>query len=174
MDWAIYIPTITTGVVGLAGIGGAILSSRMASKSTTSNLDMSITAEDRRAKVAEKRRIYARYLASIIEVVATTGNLEIYGGEADSDSKKALVVRVDESLISLVNALSELQLLASADVGRRAEDIGRAINEHANKLEHGEASVGGELYKMRLDLVQEMRADLGEATEIEPPVPLSA
>jgi hypothetical protein len=173
MDWVTYIPTITTGVVGLAGIGGAILSSRMASSSAVSNLHTSITAEDRRAKVTEKRRIYARYLASLIEVVATSADLEDHGDEDDPDNKKALMVRVDESIVTLVNALTELQLLAPVSLGRRADDIGRAMNEHANKVLRGEES-DAEFYKLRSALVQEMRTDLGEPPEIGPLAPLSA
>jgi hypothetical protein len=72
----------------------------MASNSAATNLQTSIAAEDRRAKVTEKCRIYARYLASIIEVVAATGYLENYAGEADPDDEKALVARVSESVIA--------------------------------------------------------------------------
>jgi hypothetical protein len=159
MDWAI----VVTGVVGLAGIGGSIVSARMASTSAAANLQTNIAAEERRAKVAEKRLIYARYLTSITEVVAAAGNLEIYGGEADPGDRQALVVRVNQSVVALMNALSEVQLVAPPkDVGPRADDMGRATNEYANKVLRGEES-RADFYSLRQALVGAMRADLGEA-----------
>jgi hypothetical protein len=59
-------PAAITGVVGLAGIGGTLLSARMTGKSDAANLRMSVSAEDTRAKLAEKRRIYANCLAAIV------------------------------------------------------------------------------------------------------------
>ena len=44
------------GIVGLAGIGGTLLSARMTGSS-----------EDRRAKLAEKRRVYAGFLAALTQ-----------------------------------------------------------------------------------------------------------
>ena len=56
VDWTTVISTAITGAVGLAGIGGALLSARMTSKSDAENLKMSIAAEDEHARLAEKRR----------------------------------------------------------------------------------------------------------------------
>ncbi len=76
MDWTIIVPTAITGVVGLAGIGGTLLSARMTSKSDAENLRTSISAEDARAKLAEKRRAYAAFHASLDNVfaIAATSN----------------------------------------------------------------------------------------------------
>jgi ABC-type transporter Mla maintaining outer membrane lipid asymmetry ATPase subunit MlaF len=79
VDWASVVPGAITGVVGIVGIGGSVLSARMAGKSAAQNLQMSIQAEDTRASRAEKRRICASYLASLIEVMAAASTLEIYG-----------------------------------------------------------------------------------------------
>jgi hypothetical protein len=54
---------LVTGAVGIAGIGGTILAAWMTAKGQTSNLLLGVDAEDRRAQLAEKRRIYAAYLA---------------------------------------------------------------------------------------------------------------
>jgi hypothetical protein len=81
-DWAAIAAAISGGLVGLAGIFAAWRQS-----------GRTISAEDKRAKVAEKRRIYARYLTSITEGVAAAGNFEIYGREADPGIRQALEAR---------------------------------------------------------------------------------
>jgi hypothetical protein len=66
VDWATVVPTAITGLLGLAGIGGTLLSARLTSKSDAENLRTSISAEDARSRVVEKRRIYAKCLAALI------------------------------------------------------------------------------------------------------------
>ena len=85
-------------------------------------------------------------------------------GKLIPTAKKALAERVDESVVALVNALSELQLLAPQALSRQADAIGRAMNEHADKVQRGEES-DAEFYKLRLALVRAMRTDLGESPE---------
>ena len=53
-DWPAVVAAISTGVVGLAGIVGTFRSGKR-----------SINAENERARLAEKRRIYAAYHASL-------------------------------------------------------------------------------------------------------------
>jgi hypothetical protein len=65
MDWSIVLPTAITGVVGVAGIAGSIISARQTSKSASRDLHLGIKAEDKRASIAEKRRIYAAFNAAI-------------------------------------------------------------------------------------------------------------
>lgn len=74
MDWATVVPTAIAGVVGLAGIGGTLLSARLTSKSDAENLRTSISAEDAGAKLAEKRRIYANCIAAITACASATDN----------------------------------------------------------------------------------------------------
>ena len=65
MEWSIIAPAAITGVVGLAGIAGSIMSARPTSRSASRNLQFSIKAEDKRADTAERRRIYAAFNAAI-------------------------------------------------------------------------------------------------------------
>lgn len=58
-------PAAITGAVGIAGIGGTVLSATITRKSAAENLRISIDAENERIKLAEKRRIYAQALAAI-------------------------------------------------------------------------------------------------------------
>jgi len=68
MDWGPVITAGITGIVGLAGIGGTLVSAKITRKSAAENLRTSIGAEDERARLAEKRRIYAQALASLTAV----------------------------------------------------------------------------------------------------------
>jgi hypothetical protein len=52
-------PNLITGAVGIAGIAGSNVSAGQARKSAAENMQTSISAEDRHAKLSEKRRIYA-------------------------------------------------------------------------------------------------------------------
>ncbi len=54
MDWATVVPTAIAGVVGLAGIGGTLLSARLTSKSDAENLRTSISAEDAGAQAGRE------------------------------------------------------------------------------------------------------------------------
>lgn len=65
MDWGTLISTVVTGVVGIAGIGGSIVSARLASKSAAENLNRNIRAEDTRIKRADKRAVYVNCLAEL-------------------------------------------------------------------------------------------------------------
>ena len=68
MDWGTIIPTAVTGVVGLAGIGGSIASASLASKSASEDLKRNISAENARLKRADKRLIYASFLAAVTKL----------------------------------------------------------------------------------------------------------
>jgi hypothetical protein len=53
--------TIITGAVGVTGIGGTLLSARW----QTAGVKLSIAAEDERARLAQKRRVYAATTAAL-------------------------------------------------------------------------------------------------------------
>jgi hypothetical protein len=56
---------IVTGLIGVAGITGSLLSARLTARSNMAGLKLSITAEEERAQLAEKRRIHAGFHTSI-------------------------------------------------------------------------------------------------------------
>jgi hypothetical protein len=68
VNWGTVIPTVVTGVVGLAGIGGSIISARIAGTTASKNLENSIHAEDARIKRADKRLLYAKYLGALAQL----------------------------------------------------------------------------------------------------------
>jgi hypothetical protein len=100
------------GVVGLVGIGGALLSASMTSKSNAQNLRTCISAEDKRARRVEKRAIYAKYLAACNEMSSAAPDSFL----EDIDLKRPRLREADEPAASLfvaaMSANAELELVA--------------------------------------------------------------
>ena len=108
---------VVTGAVGIAGIGGTILATRMTAKVQTANLLVSINAENNRVQVAEKRRIYAEFLASIDAEMVVVLNYRRLKAEGHSDEERASAF--DELMRAgsdLTKASMELKLIASPAV----------------------------------------------------------
>jgi len=109
MDWAIVI----TGIVGLAGIGGTLLAAKMAAKSAAENLRTSISAEDARAKVAEKRRIYASCLAALsAHATANAFPFTTVPPEAGIRFQE----EINRTRLTAANAVYEVQLISPSEV----------------------------------------------------------
>jgi hypothetical protein len=157
MDWAI----VVTGVVGLAGIGGTLLSARMAARSAVENLRTSISAEDARAKVAEKRRIYASCLAALgAHATANAFPLTTVSPEAG--------IRFQEEIIrtrsTAMNAVFEVQLISPSEVAGLANITLLAL------LNADLDTQTPEIAKAIGTLMGAMRRDLGER-DATPDVP---
>jgi hypothetical protein len=72
VDWAQVTPVAITGAVGIAGVAGTIIAAKLAGNTATQNVRLSVNAEDDRARLADKRRIYARAIAAIdVALIAT-------------------------------------------------------------------------------------------------------
>ena len=145
VDWGTVIAAGITGLVGVAGIGGTLLSARMTSKSDAENLRTSIAAEDARAKVAEKRRIYANCLAAL---VAASNAARAAEAEAQVETLQKAMSAHQEAM----NANSEVQLIGSIEVSLMAMKCHTAVA----KSEWSSAYSG---------LLAAMRTDLGEPME---------
>jgi len=144
MDWASVVPNVITGVVGLAGIGGSLVSAKMAGKS-----------EDERSKLAEKRRIYANCLGSL--------NLGFYAasivrthGKRRSKEYAAAVLEANRARIVAANAINEVRLTGSPELGILA---GKVLMTVLRILEEGSTR---EFSKALAELTFAMRVDLGE------------
>jgi hypothetical protein len=149
---------IITGVVGVAGILGALIA-----------VKVTASAEDRRAKRAEKRDIYARFLTAetsltwvIVRYRVGKGNLSLLG-DTDREVHDVLNGAIGE----MTQAESILRLIAPdnmpADVGPLA---GRLLQYHlshfADTLDgDNRKPVSREYSDTRLALLDAMREDLG-------------
>jgi len=105
MDWGPVITAGITGIVGLAGIGGTLVSAKITRKSAAENLRTSIGAEDERARLAEKRRIYAQALASLTAV-------NVMGKEERSRITLAATSAVNEVVLIAPSHVWELAIEA--------------------------------------------------------------
>jgi hypothetical protein len=142
MNWAAVISGLITGTVGVAGIGGTIMSASLARKSAAENLQTSISAEDKRAKQAGKRRIYANSLAAL--TFASTAHLRYTPG---GPSAAAVVA---------TNAVAEVKLIASPEVADLATEAILLLTK-VNKMS-GQNELADAIGK----LTRVMRIELGE------------
>lgn len=122
VDWVSIVPNIITGAVGLAGIGGSLVSAKMAGKSAAKNLRTTLAVENERAKLAEKRRIYANCLSSL--------NLGFYAASIvrthrNKRSKEygAAVLEANRARMMAANAINEVRLSAPPELGSLADKV---------------------------------------------------
>jgi hypothetical protein len=158
--------TLITGAVGLAGIGGTLWqgtrSREAASKdlkasldATAENLNLSINAENERARLAEKQRVYARCLAAFAGLIDPIAKNHAFGSETEDVLAASLATEYGTALATQQNAVSELLLIAPVDVRQLALKA-------STKLMHDDGSevAGAEFRAVRDRLIQAMRADL--------------
>lgn len=155
MDWGTVVSTAITAAVGLAGIGGTLMSARISNRTNTENLRTSINAENDHARLIEKRRVYSGYLAAL-----TIGYLQasVVRSHRAPRSKEyaAAVLEANRARAAAMNALSEVRLIGSLEVGSLAS---HAVLVLLRFLEQG----GGEEFgKAHAALALAMRKDLGE------------
>jgi hypothetical protein len=137
-DMAAPWSTIITGAVRVAGIGGTLLSARW----QTAGVKLGIAAQSERARVADRRKVYAAASAALNDGLMVISDQELagqHGGVPDS------------VLVAANSAAWELQLIASVDVSRLARDALTAL----------QIGDGDTLLESLAALIPAMRADLG-------------
>jgi hypothetical protein len=164
VDWGNVAAGAITGVVGLAGIIGTSWQGKRSREAqatdlkasldaTAANLKPGIDAENERARLADKRRVYARYLAALSELLRAMGLVQAVG----ADNLTAVGAELDAST-ALISALSEVELIAPYEVGILAGFARKVLADYdpddQNPFDYGNA---------RANLIWAMRADLGES-----------
>ena len=157
VDWGTVIAAGITGLVGVVGIGGTLLSARMTSKSDAENLRTSISAEDARAKVAEKRRIYANCLAALVAASMASGAARAANDNPAVEFRMETLQRAMAAQQAAMNAVSEVQLIGSPEVS--------VLAMHCSMAATDTSSDWGSTYSR---LLTTMRTDLGEPLDPEP------
>ena len=115
VDWPAVAAAIAGGVVGLAGIIFAWRQSKM-----------TISAEDARATLAEKRRIYANYLAAI----AQYQRLSAIAGDDDTEDA---FQELQQARMAARLAFQEVILISSTSLGILSQDSGGLEPERADQ-----------------------------------------
>jgi hypothetical protein len=163
VDWGIVLSGAITGVVGLAGIVGTAgqgkrsreaqtADLRASLDATAGNLKLGIDAENARARQAEKRRVYAKYLAALSETLRTTAMVDSMGTE----NVAAVSAQLDAST-ALIAAMSEVELIAPQEVRLWASAAHKASEDYDPDPPHP-FNYG----TVRVNLILAMRDDLGE------------
>jgi hypothetical protein len=157
---------IVTGLVGAAGIAGTLLSARITARSDMAGLRLSITAEDERAQLAEKRRIYAGFHTSIDKLVVANSPIEAFWSTAGPDERQAMRSAQDAAITAMFNGLSEITLTGSEPISRQAEDLTRLLTSYADAIlteteAEALARAADMVWRQRSALYEAMRADLG-------------
>ena len=190
VDWTTYIPSAVTGVVGLTGIGGALWQAKRAREAaaedakanreaastdlqasmrhTANNLVASINAEDERAYVGTKRRVYAACFAAFQQVTRAAVNYRTARAILSEEERRPLIERQKDAQDKLYQAIGELFLIAPYDIAQLADILKDSLLSfmaatHVGPPFRGPAAK--EAGQIQSALVRGMRIDLGEPVE---------
>jgi hypothetical protein len=148
-----WVGTLGTAVVGLAGIAATYWSASKARVTQGDNLQFTITAENDRARLSEKRRIYAGYMGAIGSYVAAERRLAV-ARDKHRSTVSALRSEFNQSMTDMLGALCELRLIAPENLVVLAVTV-------VHKLTTSE-DTSADFPKFRDALYKLMRDDLGE------------
>jgi len=197
-DWASVVASIATGVAALIGIGGTAYLAKRASadakrnlkaasdeakanreaasgdlqaniKAATEQLVTSINVEDRRARIAEKRRIYASVLAALNGVTIAASSYRAARLGDDDEERKVAVSRQTKAQEGMFQAIGELMLIAPSVVAGNAIALQNTLVEFMRASDAGAPLTGPgpeAIAGVRNALLRTMRVDLGEPVDI--------
>lgn len=157
---------VTTGAIAVAGIAGTLWQGIRAQKAEAKNLTTTLHADAERAKLAEKRRIYAQCLVALnsqyraalaaqahYPLTVTVGQ---EGINIRPEAAEAIQAHAEASLQAMT-AVAELGLIAAPEVAEpAAEALAMLIKPSAD------LQVDAIAAKL-VELPKAMRADFGEA-----------
>jgi len=194
-DWASIIASIATGVAAIVGIFGTAYLAKRASKDAKKSLEAasneakanrqaasrdlqasiqagadqlakSINAEDKRAHDAEKRRIYAKVLAAMDELIAAASAYRVARSNgSDDEERKPIVARQTRAQEGMFGATGELLLIAPREVAEDENALRKTMVQFMVASHRGEPFTGPsavDIGGMRTALLRSMRMDLGE------------
>lgn len=143
-NWPAIVASISTGVAAVAGIGGTLW---QASRNWSH--------DDKKARVADKRRIYVSCLSIFGNCMRAQVSYLVNKGSNDEHAANK-THEYNDALVACLAAFYELTLVAPNDVIQLSGKVFNDLNNREGSLE--DHTVGEELSL----LMKEMRADLGE------------
>lgn len=174
-DWPAIIAGVVTGVVGLAGIVATYWQGKRATEAASENYRRSIDAQDEHVRLAEKRKIYAACQAAFTAMrIESITHRVAYQPPADQAQRDAAELALSQAQRAMLNATSELLLIAPEGVRKIAADLADSYVSYTSATVRG-ASLDeptGPAAHMQSQLYDAMRADLAEPGEpARPAVP---
>jgi hypothetical protein len=143
-----------TGATAVAGILGTLWQANRAREAEASNLDKTLHAEASKAKIAEKRRIYAQCFTTLHVLYRTKLEMGPISGRSRKSTNSDTLAAYTEALLRAITATTELGLIAPSEVANRAGVAFRQImQENLDKDAVSRALIA---------LPMAMRNDLGE------------
>jgi hypothetical protein len=164
VPWA----NIITGLVGVAGIGGTLWQGKRARQAASAdlrislsaaavNLQTTISAENDRSRLVDKRGVYAGFMAAAENLMLLGGTLAEL--EQEESDKSSLKLAIDVAMRELYMKFMELWLVAPSDVWRPAMDLVAQLGSGRTRLT--ESLWMGEYSHLQGLCLDAMRADLG-------------
>jgi len=157
VDWAAVTSIAITGAVGIAGVAGTIIAARIAGKSARESAQLSINAEADRARLADKRQVYAHATAALHAAMAAVVAANASKDHPPGDTSAPTDREVRTALFAALDAVSELRLIAPRPVGGLASQALSSINGYWE----GRSDMGDEIQARSL-LFDALHADLDE------------
>lgn len=102
-----WVATVVTGAVGAAGIGAALWGGSRERSAQITRLRLEADAEERRALITEKRRVYAGYLTSVTEVIEAIDKYTAHSDAAGDEDRRALEFRLTETAAGMVSTMQK-------------------------------------------------------------------
>ena len=164
-DWPAIVTGVVTGVVGLAGIMALYWQGKRATETASQTFRRSINVQQDRARLAEKRRIYAACQATFTAMhIESITHRVAYQPPPDQDQRDAAELALNQVQRSMLNATSELLLIAPDDVRKLAANLADSYVSYIAATVHGAPldEPAGATAHMQDQLYDAMRADLAE------------
>jgi hypothetical protein len=151
-DW---IGTLGTAIVGIIGIVATYWTGRKALITQTRNMELRINAEADRARLADKRRIYATFIAATSRYVAAAQSLAAARTKGAPESElPVLRSELGLAMTLMLSVLGEIRLIAPEDLVILSIEVVQKVTTTANLTDI--------FPELRDKLYEVMRADLGE------------
>jgi hypothetical protein len=160
-DW---IATAGTAIVGMAGIAATYLSGRRALIAQSRNMELQIGAERERTRLADKRRIYAAFIAATSRYVAAAQSLAVARVKNAAGSRVTVLrSELDQAMTAMLSILGEIRLIAPEKLVIFSLEVVQKVTTTADLTDT--------FPELRDVLYELMRADLGEPPQPRISVP---
>ena len=167
-NWPAIITGVVTGVVGVAGIVATYWQGKRATEAASESFRRSIYAADERARLDEKRRIYAACQAAFTAMrIESITHRVAHQPPPDQAQRDAAELALNQVQRAMLNATSELLLIAPYDVRKITTDLADSYVSYITATVRGApldepASPAAHVQEQLYDA---MRADLAEPGE---------